>query len=147
MDTLRRGVAWPALSPDLSPNDHFFVCFERDSRRIGFVILLSLSTLQQICHVIPWLTARSHSTAQVPCLFFALTCSDVTIGPPFFCNFSSWKVTCLQLSHFESHLGCPTYQLDPGVAFSKMARRNNWTTPFSRPKTTYQPDPLQFGLR
>ena len=78
-----------ALSPDLWPNDCFSVRFERDSRRIVFVILFSLSTVQQICHVIPRLTIAthpihaqnltiwSHSTAQVPRSCLASTCSDV----------------------------------------------------------------------
>ena len=39
MDTPRRHVAWPTLSPDLSPNGHILWSFERDSRRIGLVIL------------------------------------------------------------------------------------------------------------
>ena len=66
--SLTRLVAKPLL----------FVGLERDSRLIGFVILFSLSILQQICHVIPRLTLAthpihaqnftiwSHSTAQVP---------------------------------------------------------------------------------
>ena len=48
----------------------------------------------------------------------------------FFLKFSSWKVTCLHFPTFFSHLVCPTYQLDPGVPFSNMARRNIWTPPF-----------------
>ena len=104
-DSARRDVAWPALSPDLSPNDCILWGFQRDSRCITFAILSSLSPFQQNVsshsmadsrdklhlarhHPIHAqnFTIRSHSTAQVPCSCLASTCSDPVL------KFSTWKV-------------------------------------------------------
>ena len=104
-DSARRDVAWPALSPDLSPNGCILWGFQRDSRCITFAILSSLSPFQQNVsshsmadsrdklhlarhHPIHAqnFTIRSHSTAQVPCSCLASTCSDLVL------KFSTWKV-------------------------------------------------------
>ena len=62
MDTPRLDVACSDLSPDLSPSNHTFLGFERGSGCIGFVILSSLSTSQQMCHLILRLTLATTCT-------------------------------------------------------------------------------------
>ena len=62
-------------------------------------------------------TIRSHSTAQVPCLCSALTCSDVTIRPPC-CEIFAMEGHMSTISQLKSSFWCPTYQVDVGVPFS-----------------------------
>ena len=129
MDSARRDVAWPALSPDLSPNDCIFVWFAARFKvhRLCNLVLSQPIPTDVSSHSMsdsrdkPRLTRhhpihaqnftiRSRSTAQVPCLFLASTCSDVSSRPPCF------------------EIFVPDVSTRPTRSFfQKLSRRNNAT--------------------
>ena len=87
-------------------------------------------------------TIKSHSTAQVPRLCFASTCSDVTTGPPF-CGIFVTKGHTSTIFHFKSHFSVrrvtwtreslfrkwPDVTIGPHFFFFEDLKRRNNQTP------------------
>ena len=115
----------------------FCLGFERDSKCIGFAILTSLKTCQQVCSRQAALdTSPSHPCTKLHDLVTLHGSSTMFASPQHVAtcqvdlpvlNFSSWKVTCPQFPSFN-RLFVPDVSTRPGSPFFK-----NWPDVTTRP--------------